>query len=500
MLNSPVAKRPHLILIMTDQQRFDTIAGMGYPHMHTPHLDALSKRSVRFRQAYCPGATCVASRAAIFTGMYAHNTGAYTFTDWAHHSTWVQDLAEAGYHCANIGKMHFQPRDVAGGFHERIIVENPTSISYWGGTGEDAWGRHLAAQGLERPNHRHRCDPAWREKFQGVPWHLDPSLHSDIFIGDKAVEWINHYCDDHPVFLQVGFTGPHEPWDPLPQHLESYEGVPLPSPATFDDNLARKPPQQSETRTLHATCDHESRIDMPHACLEDVARMRRHYYAKITLVDEQIGRVVEALEQKGMLTNSLLVFCSDHGEMLGEHRSAYKWLMYDDVVHVPCLAVWGGRTGEVEELVSLIDLGPTFLEAAGVPIPGRLEGQSLMGYLRDGPPPLPRQRVYCEDNYQIMNRSRDEKIVLYLGQEEGEYYDLAADPGEMNNLWDHPDARCRRETLQRETLESVALSVYQNAGYRNRTSNFRMRTSGPPGQNSLHGAVPTHCISSRPML
>ncbi len=124
-------ERPNIILIMTDQQRFDTIQAWGNDHKVTPNIDRLVADGLSFRQAYCPGATCVASRAATFTGMYAHNTGAYTFDDWSQHETWIHDLANNGYYCVNIGKMHIMPTHAPGGFDERIVVENPTTIERW---------------------------------------------------------------------------------------------------------------------------------------------------------------------------------------------------------------------------------------------------------------------------------------------------------------------------------------------------------------------------------
>ncbi|MCE2449729.1 MAG: sulfatase-like hydrolase/transferase [Candidatus Latescibacteria bacterium] len=193
------------------------------------------------RNAFCPGATCIASRAAIFTGMYPHNTGVYSFDHWADHRNWVQDLNDAGYHCVNIGKMHFAPRDVAGGFHERVVVENPTSKNLDSGWADDDWGRYLRIHGLERPNDRNKTDPDWLQKYQGVPWHLEERFHSDVFIGDSALTWIRDYKGQQPFFLQVGFTGPHEPWDPLPRHLEQYAGRPMPPRVLRDGELADKP-------------------------------------------------------------------------------------------------------------------------------------------------------------------------------------------------------------------------------------------------------------------
>lgn len=481
---------------MTDQQRFDTIRALGAGHMVTPSMDSLAGRAVRFRNAFCPGATCVASRAAIFTGQFAHNTGAYSFLDWGHHRTWVNDLADAGYWCVNIGKMHLQPRDVDGGFHERIVVENPTSVSTWGGRGDDAWGRHLSLHAEERPNHRHRSDPAWREKFQAVPWHLDPSLHSDVFIGDQAVAWIRSWKPNQPLFLQVGFTGPHEPWDPLPEHLAAYEGIELPDPAAFPEDLSSKPPQHEALKNFHAGVDHESRIDMPNATLEDIRKMRLHYYAKITLVDQQIGRVVAALEERGLLDNSLLIFCSDHGEMLGEHGMAYKWLMVDDVVRVPLLMVPGRNFScaiprDELSLVSLIDVGPTFLEAAGLPVPFRLEGRSFLSALKqDGPLPV-QEFVYCEDNYQLMGRSLTRKIVIYHGQEAGEFYNLEEDPMETRNLWDLSEWIAERDTLRLGVLSWLAESAYRHAGLKCGTPEIPLRWPGNDN-NLLHGSISKH--------
>ena len=151
--------RPHIILIMTDQQRWDTIGAWGCDYMVTPNMDRLAEEGVSFRQAYCPGATCIASRAAIFTGMYPHTTGVYSFNDWGKHRNWVQDLNDTGYFCANIGKMHFSPRDIAGGFHERVIVENPTNKTLDNGGADADWGRFPTHHGQKRPNDRQRTDP-----------------------------------------------------------------------------------------------------------------------------------------------------------------------------------------------------------------------------------------------------------------------------------------------------------------------------------------------------
>jgi arylsulfatase A-like enzyme len=483
---------PHIVLFLTDQQRFDTVAAWGHSHMITPSMDRLARAGVSFRQAFCPGATCIASRAAMFTGMYPHTTGVYTFQSWADHRTWVQDLADAGYFCANIGKMHFSPRDVSGGFQERVVVENPTNLALANGGADDDWGRFLTLHGHERPNFRNRTDPDWMKKLQGVSWHLEEHFHSDVFIGDSAVNWIRNFRGTGPVFLEVGLTGPHEPWDPLPRHLELYDGRPVPPRVLREGELEEKPPQQRTHQRWNEQTEHESVIRVRSATEGQIEHMKRHYFAKITTVDEQIGKVLDALEAKGWLRDSLLIFCSDHGELLGDHDMAYKWLMYEPIVHVPLVirtpaGSMGAPAGsEVQDLVSLMDLGPTILEAAGVPAPTYLEGRSLGPYLRSEPIE-PRRFVCCEDNYQIMYRTPNWKMVYYIGQEQGELYDLSGDPNELVNLWDDPGAAETKIRLTAGILEWMAASNYWNSGYkRGEGAHYRLRWPAD-GDYGLHG-------------
>ncbi|MEX1019870.1 MAG: sulfatase-like hydrolase/transferase [Litorilinea sp.] len=496
-------ERPNIILIMTDQQRADTLAAWGHDHMITPNMDRLAREGVAFRQAYCPGATCITSRAAMFTGMYPHTTGVYTFQQWANHRSWVQDLADAGYRCINMGKMHHDPIEAPGGFMERVVVENPTNKIHANGGSDDDWGRYLRWHGQQRPNDRHRTDPDWVAKGQGVPWHLDERYHSDVFIGTAAESWIRDDQGQAPLFLQIGLTGPHEPWDPLPRHLEQYAGRTLPKPILRAGELAEKPPQHQAHLDFHANTDHESRIDVRQLDAAGIDWMRRNYYANITTVDEQVGRILAALEAKGYLENSLIIFCSDHGELLGDHGLSYKWLMYDPIVHVP-LIMWHPGTvnqpGSVSDLVSLIDIGPTILELAGIQQPTYLEGRSLLGYLpgmESAAAHPPRTYVYAEDNYQIMQRSATHKLVYYIGQTEGktggqpvgELYDLAADPHELENLWDRAAAAPQKQALLQDLLAWLATSTYYNSGYKTtRARQYNMRW--PSTDNAyLHGAT-----------
>lgn len=498
---------PNIVFIMTDQQRADTIAALGYDYMHTPHLDSLVNEGVSFTRAFCPASTCVPSRAAIFTGIYGHNTGCYTFHPWAHQRTLVHEFNDAGYWCVNIGKMHYTPRDAPGGFHERVVVENPTNTLVESGQSDDDWGKYLSFHGEKRPNHRQKTDPDWDKKFQCVPWHLDEKLHSDVFTGDSAVSWIRSYANDkQPFFLEVGFPGPHEPWDPPARLLEHYKDDSGPLPPSLKEDLSKKPPQHRAHQEFMANAPGEAKIQMQDATEADVTRMRQHYFANISLVDEQVGKILEALEARGLRENTILVFTSDHGEMLGEHGMAYKWLLYDSIVQVPLIIVdprdTSRRGVRSEDLVSLIDLAPTFLEYAGVSVPTRMEGMSLVPAVR-GEPGLKREYVYAENNTMLMCRSAQKKMVYYLGQEEGEFYDLEQDPHEMNNLWDDPAFQDEITQWKAHLLEWLASSNYHQLGHRcgleDDKGHYQLRWPRPEsGDYALHGrneqppAVPFH--------
>ena len=404
-------------------------------------MDRIAQSGVSFQYAFTPGATCIAARAATFTGMYAHNTGVYSFNSWAHHRTWIHDLRDAGYWCTNIGKMHHYPIREMQAFHERFPVENLADGYGSRGQCDDDYGQYLAVNGQRRPIGRQRSEPDWHEKFQCVPWHLEEHLHQDVFVGNSAVGWIRKQRHDHPLFVQIGFVGPHEPYDPLPRHLELYQDKKMPPPVFRDGEFDEKPPQHrahQENFGYHHRA--QSTIRMDKASLADIENMRRHYCAKITTVDEQVGRVLQALEERDILQNSIVFFFSDHGDLLGDHKLPYKWLMYDPVVRVP-LIVWDARQAAaplvVNDLVSLMDIGPTVLEAAGIEKPTRLEGRSLVPYLRNEPVE-PEQAVICEDNYLVMLRTREHKMVYYIGQQEGELYDLIHDPDELYNRWNDP--------------------------------------------------------------
>jgi len=432
--------------------------------MHTPNIDKLVKNGRAYTNAFSPGATCVASRAAVFTGLYPHNTGVYSFDDWSHQRSWVEDLSDNGYHCVNIGKMHIKPLFDNIGFHERKIVENKTEDFESQGLHEDEWGWWLRMHGEQRELLRHVKDPLWKEKKNCITWDKDENLHSDIFIGNMAVEWISHWNQEKPLFMQVGFTGPHEPYDPPQRFLDLYKDTSFPERLISEGELESKPPQHLAHQSFFISqTDGQSQIDLRDATEDDINNLWRHYSAGISMIDEKVGDIISSLEANGLLENTVVIFTSDHGDSLGDHGLPYKWLMYDSMTNIPLVITDFRNPSEgaviSDELVSLIDLGPTILNYCEVEIPERLEGLDLNGKEKNS-------FVYCEDNYLAMIRDKESKLVYYIGQDYGELYDLQKDPHEFINLWDSADYQQERNSMSMNLLGWISRSCYFNKSYK----------------------------------
>jgi arylsulfatase A-like enzyme len=196
---------------------------------------------------------------------------------------------------------------------------------------------------------------------------------------------------------------------------------------------------------------------------EDLKRMRRHYYAKITGIDYQVGKILDALEEQGLMDNTLILFTSDHGDNLGDHEMIYKWLMTEQALNIPLLVRLPGadRGGTLDEdLFTQMDVGPTILTALGLDVPSRLDGSSNWKRWTEGDRSEAPERVYCEDNYLTMVRSKDRKLIYYAGQKEEEYFDMEADPWEEHNLAKDPAHELEILKLKAEMLEWLTVSRY----------------------------------------
>lgn len=454
---------------MTDQQRADTIGALGAPWMKTPNLDRIANEGVAYTECFVTSPVCVGSRASLFTGQYPHGCQVFSnFQPWE--PTWVSSLADHGYHCVNIGKMHINPYDAPGGFHQRLIIENkdrPLFLEERDRAIYDEWDKALRARKLTKPSryNRYSADPkAYKEALGSFTWNLDPDMHPDNFIGDTACWWIADRKNTDPLFLQIGFPGPHPPYDPLAEALDEYSNVDIPLPTVTKDELSAQPKAQQKLRDNMIEFNFDSIAWRHDVSSEDILRLRRHYAANVTMIDKQVGRILESLDARGYLDNALVIFTSDHADALGEHGHIQKWTMYDSVVRVP-LILWSKNldlhSGKRNELVQMFDIAPTILEAAGLDIPKNFEAKSLWPSLLQDADHQPRKAVYSElarDHIQtgsefiLMRRDIRWKIVIYLDDSYGELYDLESDSEEVHNLWDDSSVKNLRDDLKTECL------------------------------------------------
>jgi len=444
-----LSQHPNIILVMTDQQRYDTIAALGYPYMNTPNLDRLANEGTVLTDCHITAASCVPCRASLFSGYYPHTTGVYANGQpWGR--TWVEQLRDTGYRCVNVGKMHTIPYEVDAGFDERYVVENKDRFME-GRWYFDEWDKALAAHGLkkqQREEYRKRAD--YRERLGAFDWELPEHLHSDNFVGNFARWWVETYPVTQPLFLQVGFPGPHPPYDPTPEQAASYLARnDLPCPRPSRQELDGLPPPFQEKRRHDVEVDHDSVVWSLDPSEDQLHRMWANYLANITMIDSQVGQLLEALERRGYLDNAVVLFCSDHGDCMGDHGLIQKWSMYDCITRSPVIAWSPGRFAagvRRSELCQLFDLGPTILELAGCEVPKSFEARSLLPLL-EGRGWRPRTHVFCEQMADVnltgcdlitMVRDRRHKLVHFKDQTYGQLFDLEADPEETNNLWDDP--------------------------------------------------------------
>lgn len=456
-----MADRPNIIFIITDQQRFDTIAELGFPYMETPHLDRLVREGTTFTNCHVTAASCAPSRASLFTGYYPHTTGVLKNADTWRHS-WVEMLNQSGYRCVNVGKMHTYPYHTPLGFHERYVVENKDRYleeRYY----FDEWDKALRARGfVKQQREQYRKRPDYRTALGAFDWELPEELHSDMFVGDMARWWIETYPVTQPLFLQIGFPGPHPPYDPTPEYAARYLNKKLPLLDVTPDELDAQPPALKELRQHNFEVDHDSVVLDLHPTQEQRHRQRAYYLANVTMIDTKIGEILQSLDRRGYLDNSVVIFTSDHGDCLTDHGHSQKWTMYDAVTRMPMIVWAPGRFAanrRIDGLCSQFDIGPAILEMAGVSPPKNLEARSLLPAL-EGKDWSPRDYVFAEQvrdgiltgcKFMTMVRSRDWKLVHFLDEPNGQLFDLGSDPHEIRNLWESPDAM--HQTKKRELLD-----------------------------------------------
>lgn len=481
-------KRPNILLITTDQHRADCYSFVR-PDIRTPHLERLAKRATRFDRCYCPGPLCQPARASILTGMLPLTHGVrdngIDLPDDMVGRGFAQQLSDAGYKTGFLGKAHLSTQftfdktgrpecrhshaDYGPGWHGpymgfeylELFIDGTVKWPYW----EPPQGLHytdwLFQGSSEQGAQKHRLyDAGWKPESGAQQTHI-PDLplpwHHSTWLGDRATAFIDNHSGDEPFALWVSFPDPHHPFDAPDPYGRMYDPASVELPFHYEMDLDRRPwwheasltgtPKTTdEFRTIRENISRQKQ--MTEAQLRDITA---NYFGMISLVDHNIGRIMDALSHNGMQDDTIILFTSDHGEFLGDHGLLFKGPMfYDSLARVMLMAAGPGIAEDkaVTEVVSTVDLAPTLLELGGAPIVDGYHGQSLAPYFSGDAPAGMRDMAHiewglaasrCGVDLDLRSVVTDRyKYTLECGSGAGELYDTEQDPHEMDNRFDDP--------------------------------------------------------------
>lgn len=435
-MNTP--KRPNVLLILDDQHRFDYLGCAGADFVRTPNLDKLAKRGMRFTQCTTNSPVCAPARIGLATGVQPARLGCIQNNCYLPLSqpTYYQQLRNHGYRVGCIGKL-----DLAKPDHYNGRYGDRPSVYQWGFTHPEECEGKMHAGSSQTPigpythfledqnllqtfydDYRRREKEGWSVSCHDSP--LPTEAFEDRYIGRRAAEWITNIANDFPWHLFVSFVGPHDPFDPPAEYGEKYRNATMPKAVT--DDLDSKP-QFIKNRVVNATP-------------EKITETRQQYCAAIELIDDQIGDIINALEQRDMLDNTYIIFASDHGEMLGDHGLYQKSVPYEPSLQVPLIVagpgIEGGQTSDA--LVELSDINPTICALTNTPTLNNIDAQSFKPILQNESQSHRTETVSTIRAFQCIRTSRYKLIVNI--NDITELYDLMQDPHELNNIASkHPD-------------------------------------------------------------
>ncbi|MDP6445769.1 MAG: sulfatase-like hydrolase/transferase [Pirellulaceae bacterium] len=446
--------RPNLLWYCTDQQRFDTIAALGNRFVRTPTIDGLVKSGVAFTHAYCQSPICTPSRSSFMSGLYpsrVHNTrnGNETFPDWPPLISKL--IADSGYRCGMVGKFHLQSSGL------RTEPRLDDGFSYWkfSHAPRDDWeaGHDYADWVRERGGNLDEL----RESADRVP----TELHQTTWATECGIEFIEQ-AGDEPWMLNINIYDPHPPFIPPRKYAEEFSEDEMPGPHFREGDLERQ-------REL-AAIDFQGEPLAPPDC--HAKRQQADYYAMIAQIDDQLARLLAALDDSGQRDNTVILFTSDHGEAMGDHGLFQKGCrFYEGLVRVPLIFSCPPRYQSdlrSDALVELLDMTATILDVAGAPLPDYCQGRSLLPILvGEASPDEHREFVRCEyfdaldphftggtGTFATMYRNRSHKLSVYHSHGLGELFDLERDPWEFDNLWADPQSESLKSELIRRSFDA----------------------------------------------
>jgi arylsulfatase A-like enzyme len=443
----PAAKRPNLIFFLGEGQRADALSIAGNPVLKTPHHDRIGREGMRFQNAFCTNALCAPARAVALTGQYSRSTGALSNMGLgnplpADVPLFTEMLRDAGYEIGLVGKVHGRK-----GFEDR----------HW----DYYFGHNDPANNYN--------NPFFKEGRNGQvgPQQQFHNVYADDLAVDRALAWLEEDRGDKPFCLLVWFVAPHEPFFRPRRHFDLYNnGTVIPKPATFNDDLKGYPGKPKGF--IDAT--NKIGVTYSHPACGSLEGMAKDYYAGLVAVDDNIGRIFSYLEKKHILDETAIVHTSDHGYFLGEFGCFDKRLMHEPSIRVPLQIRYPHRVpaGTVRSEMALdVDLAPTFLDLAGLPVPAHMQGKSLLPLAHAADPAFRPEWYY--EYYEWPNpetvrphrgiRTERYKLIHYtMPPEEFELYDLHADPGETRNLYGLPEHAALQQHLH-QRLEALRSAV-----------------------------------------
>lgn len=484
--------KPNVILITVDQMRGDCIGALGHPDIHTPFLDTMLNHGAACTSAYSATPTCIPARVALFTGLSQSAHGRVGYQDcveWDYTETLPKAFADAGYHTQCIGKMHVWPPRKLMGFHDIKLHDGflphrgtTTPANTWWDRIDDYMPYLRAQAGYQADIADTGIDcNSWVAKSWPLPEHTHPTNWTVT----ETLNFLKRRDPTKPFFAWTSFVAPHPPFVPPLEYLQMYQNKPLAAPA--------KGEWSKEIGNEHPDMDcFEGKLSP-----EEIQQMQAGYYGLITHLDHQIGRLLRALKDERLLQNTIVLFTSDHGEMLGDHNMFRKNQAFEGSVKVPFLLYDPGKLlglaegAQVDALAELRDVFPTLADAAGVPIPAGVEGFSLLPALRKGETAAP-VREYLHGEHTAQQRptqsahyiaTQQYKFIWHSDSGKEFLFDVKADPKECVNLANCP---AHAETLAILRGHLIAELTGREEGY----TDGKVLIAGKTPQTMLQHPLP----------
>lgn len=473
-------KRPNIILLMCDQLRFDALGCYGNNQIHTPNIDRIALNGSTFDNHFVQNPVCSPSRCTVLTGRYPKNHGTRDNGIPLRDSeiTLPQVLRDNGYVTAAIGKMHittqFVPKEDEQddwpednyGFeviHTSCDCKTGEYLN-WLKAESPADYEEVKAQG-ERKMKEDRASAADKD-LSGPPQvyqsGINPLFHQSHWIADRTIDLIRESGKEQPFFAFCSFVDPHHPFDPPEPYASMYDPDSLEEPIGREGELEDKPPHFMKARTACGFSNekYDYRKLSPH----NWGQVKAAYYGMITQIDDNIGRILEAVKEKGIENDTLIMFTNDHGELMGDHGLLFKGpFHYDSIIKSPMVLKWPGMVPQgsrYSQITEHVDIMPTLLEYAGIRPPYGVQGSSMASILR-GDKGAGREYAMTEFNCYDWGlgmktlTGKNYKLTYYAGESYGELYDRTRDPNEYENLWDNEDYQQIREALLKKLLDRV---------------------------------------------